>query len=161
MEYRPSWRWRPIIAQGKTGRGTPMGQTGSPRCGGQEQSGWLRTRRGFSQFKFVVAIGVLGIGLIVLAGSATGAIREPAAVRTEVEYWAALQTVGDSLQQRDSGALTDGNRTVGDFSFNWTVDNSTTNLVKVTLAASYTGSRRLTDTVLTDTVMIYVVKAAR
>jgi prepilin-type N-terminal cleavage/methylation domain-containing protein len=110
--------------------------------------GGRRVRRGFSLVEVLVALVVLSIGMIGVATMGSITTRQYSRARDDLGLWAALQTVGDSLQQQGFGAVTGGDRNSGIYSFGWSVDSSTTNLHKVTLAGWSTAPRGVADTVV-------------
>jgi Tfp pilus assembly protein PilV len=116
-------------------------------------------REGISLVEVIVALMLLGGGLVGVTSSGVAVISQMKVSRTEVELWAALQTVGDSLQQLGHGnvsdcpAAADGTpcRVIDRYGFNWTVTSPQPNLNVLTIAGS------VSDPVLrTDTMLVYL-----
>jgi prepilin-type N-terminal cleavage/methylation domain-containing protein len=105
-------------------------------------------RPGFSIVEVIVALVVLSAGIIGAMAVNSTTSRQYRAARGDLGLWAALQTVGDSLQQRGFGGVTGSTRSVGDYAFSWSVDSSVTDLHRVTLAGWSTGPSAVADTVV-------------
>jgi Tfp pilus assembly protein PilV len=106
--------------------------------------GRLLPRGGLSLVEVVVALMLLAGGMLAVTSSGTAVIGQLKTARTEVELWAALQTVGDSLQQLAYGTASSDSRVDGRYNFQWTVDNSVSDptldprLNRITIQASVT-----------------------
>jgi hypothetical protein len=119
-----------------------------PPCGREAVRGRLKARGGFSVVETIVSLVLLGVG-IAGATTAGGAVsRQLGTARGDLGLWAAQQTVGDSLQERGYGGVLAGSRTIGDYVFSWTLDESTPYLQKVIIAAHSTGNFAVADTVV-------------
>lgn len=111
---------------------------------------WL-PRRGISLVEVIVALVLLGAGLLGVTSVGAAVIAQLKSARTEVELWAALQTIGDSLQQRGWGNVADSSRVMGRYSFRWTVDRTVPTLDRLTVAGSVTEP-----VIRSDTLIIYL-----
>src|SRR5687768_4885007 len=106
--------------------------------------GRMLPRRGGSLVEVVVALMLLTGGMLAVTSSGTAVISQLKTSQTEMELWAALQSVGDSLQQLGHGNAASGTRVDGRHTFTWTVDDTATdsvltaNLNRITLAGSVT-----------------------
>jgi prepilin-type N-terminal cleavage/methylation domain-containing protein len=118
------------------------------RRGGARGLGRRRARSGFSLVEVLVALVVLSIGMIGVATMGSITTRQYSRARDDLGLWAAMQTVGDSLQQQGFGAVSGNTVAVNTYNFSWSVDTSTTNLHKVTLAGWSTAPRGVADTVV-------------
>jgi prepilin-type N-terminal cleavage/methylation domain-containing protein len=112
------------------------------------------SRSGFSLVEVIVALVVLSVGIIGVMGLGAVTTRQYRAARADLGLWATLQTVGDSLQQRGHGAVTGSSRTIGEYSFSWSVDSAVANLHRVTLAGWSSASAGG----VADTVIIFLAK---
>lgn len=118
------------------------------------QSVGLMPRGGMGLVEVVVALLLLAGGMLAVTSTGTVVISQLKISQTELELWAALQTVGDSLQQLGHGNAAAGTRVDGGYTFTWTVDTSATdsllaaNLNRITLAGSVTEPALRSDTVL-------------
>jgi type II secretory pathway component PulJ len=105
-------------------------------------------RPGFSLVEVIVALLMLSVGILALMGIGTVTARQYRAARADLGLWAALQTVGDSLQQRGHGGVRDSTRTIGDYSFSWSVDSAVVNLHRVTLSGGSPLGGGVADTIV-------------
>jgi prepilin-type N-terminal cleavage/methylation domain-containing protein len=115
---------------------------------GGRGSGRPTARPGFSLVEVLVALVVLSIGMIGLASMSSITTRQYSRARDDLGLWAALQTVGDSLQQQGFGTVSGNTLAVGSYSFSWSVDTSAANLHKITLAGWSSARRGVADTVV-------------
>jgi Tfp pilus assembly protein PilV len=108
-------------------------------------------RSGISLVEVIVALVLLAAGLLAVTSAGSAVISQLKVAQSEVELWAALQSVGDSLQQLGHGNVTDGSRALDGYNFTWAVDSTLPNLDLVTIAGS------VTEPVLrADTMLIYL-----
>jgi hypothetical protein len=66
----------------------------------------LGPRAGISLLETVVALLLLSAGMLAVTSAGSAVTRQLKVSRTENELWGAMQTVGDSLQQRGFGNVT-------------------------------------------------------
>jgi hypothetical protein len=101
----------------------------------------------------VVSLVLLSAGMVGVTSGGTAVARQLRSARGDLGLWAAMQTVGDSLQQRGYGAVTGGTAAIGNLRLTWVVDPSTPNLHRVTVAGSST-----VHVGVADTVVLFLVK---
>ena len=78
-------------------------------------------RAGFSLVEVIVALIVLTIGVLGLAGTTVLVVRQTTLAEVTTERSAALQSVIERLQSEDYATMSDGSETVGRFDVKWTV----------------------------------------
>ena len=122
-------------------------------CSGPEACGRLQPRGGFSLVEVLVSVVVLAAGILGLSSVGTATVRELGTARGDLHLWAAMQTVGDSLQQTDYATVSAGSRSIDGYSLSWSVDRSTANLARVTVGGQSTGRR----VVVADTAILFLV----
>ena len=88
---------------------------------------------GFSLLEVLLAVIVLTIGLIGLAGSTTYVIRQVTVAELKTERTMAVQTAVERIRSAGHGELPSGADTVGDFVVRWASEPVTTNLSRVRL----------------------------
>jgi prepilin-type N-terminal cleavage/methylation domain-containing protein len=125
-----------------------MKKSGCPRRGGQAQRAVLKARGGFSLTETIVALMLLSVGILGATSGGGAVVKQLGVARGDLGLWAAQQTVGDSLQERGYGGVTAASRMVGNYSFSWTLDESTPYLQKLIVAGHSTGSFAVADTMV-------------
>jgi type IV pilus assembly protein PilV len=88
-------------------------------------------RGGFTLVEVLVALIILTVGVLGLAGTTALAVRQVALADATSERAAALQTVIERLRATPFANLSAGSTTVGKFSASWTVTPSSTNRTAV------------------------------
>lgn len=81
----------------------------------------LRPDRGSTMAEVVVAILILAIGILALAGTTALSMRQVALSDFAADRAIALQATVERLRALDYGALDSGSETVGAFAMTWTV----------------------------------------
>jgi Tfp pilus assembly protein PilV len=122
---------------------------------GPEPRRRVAARGGFSLVEVLVSVVVLTFGVLGLTSVGTATVRQLGTARGDLHLWAAMQTIGDSLQQSGYSTASAGSRTMDGYSLSWTVDKSTSNLARVTLAGKLPGR-----VAVADTVMLFLVNAS-
>jgi len=82
------------------------------------------SRAGFTLIEVLVALVVLTVGVLALAGATAVAVRQVVLADVTTERAAALQSVIEGLRARPYDSLTAGSDTVGTFSATWTVSST-------------------------------------
>jgi type II secretory pathway pseudopilin PulG len=82
-------------------------------------------RGGFSLVETIVAVLLLSFAILGVTSSGTGVLLQMGRARSDMQLWAGLQTVADSLRSLGMGGVSGGSRTIAGFSFTWTVDSTT------------------------------------
>lgn len=78
-------------------------------------------RAGFSLMELMVALVILAVGVLGLAGVSAYTVRKVTAAELDTERGAALQTVVEQIRAVPFDDLSDGADTVGLFQVSWTV----------------------------------------
>jgi hypothetical protein len=105
-------------------------------------------RAGFGLVEIVVALMLLSIGIIGVASTGSAVRSQMGSVRTNLQLWAGLQSVADSLQAVGFGGVAAGSRSIGAASFSWTVDASVPYLESVVVRGWSTGPFPAADTIV-------------
>jgi prepilin-type N-terminal cleavage/methylation domain-containing protein len=77
-------------------------------------------RRGFSMVEVIIAIIVLAIGVVGLAGTTAYIVRQVTLADLMTERSAAFQTIVDRLQSLPFDSVKNGSATIGVFNATWT-----------------------------------------
>lgn len=115
------------------------------------------SRPGFSVVEVLVAMCLLSLVLLSLAGGATLALSQMTKARQDLQYSADVQQVGDSLIGVGWNQVTSGSSTIRGRSVAWTVSTLSVNSQKVILVVQRRGQAN-TSTVYSDTVALYLAK---
>jgi prepilin-type N-terminal cleavage/methylation domain-containing protein len=83
-----------------------------------------RREGGFSMIEVIVAMMILTIGVLGLAGTTAYIVRQVTLGDLMTERSAAFQTIIDRLQSLPYDSVTAGSTTVGVFAISWTATNS-------------------------------------
>lgn len=84
-----------------------------------------RDRGGFTLVELIIAVVILAIGLLGLAGTTGWVIRQTAFAEATTERAMARQSVVESVRSTPFDAVSGGSRTVDQFSVTWSVTTST------------------------------------
>ena len=82
-------------------------------------------RGGFSMVELIVAVVILAIGVVGLAGTTAFVIRQVTLADVNTERSAALQSVVESVRSTPYASVGAGSRSSGSFSVSWSVIDST------------------------------------
>jgi Tfp pilus assembly protein PilW len=107
-----------------------------------------RARPGFSLVELIVGLTLLAFGLISVTAAGTIVTRQLGTARSEMDLWAGLQSVGDSLQARGFAGVSAGSQSIGGVDLSWTVDDAEPFINKVTLVGSTNGRFASADTLI-------------
>ena len=82
-------------------------------------------RGGFTLVEVIIAVVILAVGLLGLAGTTGWVVRQTAFADATTERSAARQSVVESIRATPLDQVADGSRTVDQFTITWTVTAST------------------------------------
>ena len=115
------------------------------------------SREGFSLIEVLVAVTLLGVVMLSLAGGATLALSQMTKGRQDMEYSADVQQVADSLIAIGWNNVTSGSSTVRGRAVNWNVSTLSANAQKVTIVVDRRGTAN-TSIVYSDTVSLHLAR---
>lgn len=121
-------------------------------------------RSGFTLLEVMVAVVVLTVGLMGLAGATTYVLRQVNVSELKTERSLAKQTALERIRAAGHGQLLEGVDTVGDYIVKWSSEQPTPNLQRVRLVSVGPGLARTGDGVammsntVADTTTFAVVK---
>lgn len=113
--------------------------------------------RGFSLVEVMIAMTLMGLAIMSLAGAATLALSQMGKARQDLEYSADVQQVADSLVGVGWNHVSSGFSTIRGRPVSWTVTTKNPNTQKVDIVVQRRGQASQT-TVYQDTVTLYVAK---
>jgi prepilin-type N-terminal cleavage/methylation domain-containing protein len=112
---------------------------------------------GFSLIEVLVAITLLGVVMLSLAGGASLALSQMGKAKQDLQYSADVQQVADSLIGVGWNNVNSGSGSVRGRAVSWNVATLSANSQKVLIVAQRRGQANTT-TVYSDTVAIYLAK---
>ncbi len=112
-------------------------------------------RAGFSLIEVLVAVTLLAVVMLGLAGAASLGLAQMSKATQDLQYSADVGQVGDSLIGVGWNRVTSGSTSIRSRSASWTVSTLSANSQKVTLVVQRRGFAN-TSTVYSDTVMLYL-----
>ena len=116
-----------------------------------------KPNRGFSLVEVMVALSLLGVVMMSLAGAATLGLSQMTKARQDLQYSADVQQVADSLVAVGWNNVTTGSSNIRGRAISWAVATLSPNSQKVTVVVERRGQAN-TSTVYSDTVMLYLAK---
>jgi prepilin-type N-terminal cleavage/methylation domain-containing protein len=116
-----------------------------------------RSPQGFSLFEVMVAVIILSLGMLVLAGAGTFGLKQTTRAKKDLRYSADLEQVADSLINLGFGKVASGSATVRGRSLSWTVSDQGANSQLVTLVVVRTNNGE-SQLAAGDTVSLYLAK---
>jgi prepilin-type N-terminal cleavage/methylation domain-containing protein len=116
-----------------------------------------KPNRGFSLVEVMVALSLLGVVMMSLAGAATLGLSQMTKARQDLQYSADVQQVADSLVAVGWNNVTTGSSNMRGRPVSWTVATLSPNSQKLTVVVQRRGQAS-TSTVYSDTVMLYLAK---
>ena len=122
---------------------TPTPQTGS--------------REGFSLVEVLVAITLLSVATMSLAGAAALGLSQLGKARQDLQYAADVQQVTDSLVGKGWNNVSNGSSTIRGRPVSWTVSTLSPNSQRVNVLVTRRGQAQV-NLIYTDTVTIYLAK---
>jgi prepilin-type N-terminal cleavage/methylation domain-containing protein len=118
----------------------------------------LETERGFSLVEILVAVTLLAVGMMSLAGAAALGLSQMGKARQDLHYSADVQQVADSLVSVGWNKVSSGATTIRGRAVSWTVTTISPNSQKVDVVVSRRGQAQTT-VVYADTVTLYLAKS--
>jgi len=115
-------------------------------------------REGFSLVEVMIAMTLLAVSIMSLAGAAALGLAQMGKARQDLQYSADVQQVADSLVGAGWNHVFNGSSTVRGRPVSWTVTSATASSQKVDLLVQRRGQASQT-TVYEDTVRLYVSKS--
>ena len=117
----------------------------------------ISNREGFSLVEVMVAMTLLAVAMMSLAGAAALGLSQMGRARQDLQYSADVQQVADSLVSVGWNRVSDGASTIRGRSVNWTVTTMTPNSQKVNILVQRRGQANQA-TLFQDTVTVYLAK---
>jgi prepilin-type N-terminal cleavage/methylation domain-containing protein len=115
------------------------------------------SERGFSLVEVMVAITLLGVAIMSLAGAASLGLEQMGKARQDLQYTADVQQVADSLVGVGWNHVSNGSSTIRGRAVSWTVTAANANSQKVDILVERRGQASQT-TVYQDTVTLFLAK---
>lgn len=115
-------------------------------------------RRGFSLVEILVAVTLLGLAMMSLAGAASLGLSQMGKARQDLHYSADLQQVADSLVGLGWNKVASGSSTIRGRPVSWTVTTVNPNSQKVDVVVTRRGQAQ-TSVVYADTVTLFLAKS--
>lgn len=112
---------------------------------------------GFSLVEILVAVTLLGVVMMSLAGAAALGLSQMGKARQDLQYSADVQQIADSLVTRGWNKVTSGSSTIRGRAVAWTVTTMNANSEKVDLVVTRRGQADPTR-IFSDTVTLYLAK---
>lgn len=113
--------------------------------------------RGFSLVEVMVALSLLGVVMMSLAGTAVLGLSQMTKARQDLQYSADVQQVADSLVGIGWNNVTTGSSNIRGRPVSWTVATLSPNSQQLTIVVQRRGQAN-TSAVYADTVMLYLAK---
>lgn len=114
-------------------------------------------REGFSLVEVLVAITLLSVAMMSLAGAAALGLSQLGKARQDLQYAADVQQVTDSLVGKGWNNVSNGSATIRGRPVSWTVSTLSPNSQRVNVLVTRRGQAQETLT-YTDTVTVYLAK---
>jgi prepilin-type N-terminal cleavage/methylation domain-containing protein len=114
--------------------------------------------RGFSLVEILVAVTLLGVAMMSLAGAATLGLSQMGKARQDLHYSADVQQIADSLVGRGWNKVTSSSSTIRGRPVSWTVTTISPNSEKVDVVVTRRGQADAA-AVYSDTVTLYLAKS--
>jgi prepilin-type N-terminal cleavage/methylation domain-containing protein len=114
-------------------------------------------RRGFSLVEVMIAMTLMGLAMMSLAGAAALALSQMVKSRQDLQYSADVQQVADSLVGRGWNHVSSGSATIRGRPVSWTVSVANANAQKLDIVVQRRGQADKTK-VYQDTVTVFVAK---
>ena len=115
----------------------------------------LSSKEGFSLIEVLVALSLLGVVLLSLAGGATAALSQMTKARQDLQYSADVQQIADSLVAVGWKNVLPGSEVLRGRTISWDSQQVNANSDKVTIVVSRRGLSKKT-VVYPDTVELYL-----
>ena len=112
---------------------------------------------GFSLVEILVAVTLLGVVMMSLAGAAALGLSQMGKARQDLQYSADVQQIADSLVSRGWNKVTSGSSTIRGRAVAWTVTTMNANSEKIDLVVTRRGQADPAR-IFSDTVTLYLAK---
>jgi prepilin-type N-terminal cleavage/methylation domain-containing protein len=114
--------------------------------------------RGFSLVEILVAVTLLAVAMMSLAGAAALGLSQMGKARQDLQYSADVQQIADSLVAVGWNKVVTGSSTIRGRAVNWTVTTISANSQKVDVVVARRGQAQAT-LVYSDTVTLFLAKS--
>ena len=114
--------------------------------------------RGFSLVEILVAVTLLAVAMMSLAGAAALALSQMGKARQDLQYSADVQQVADSLVAVGWNKVVSGSSTIRGRAVSWTVTTISPNSQKVDVLVTRRGHAQ-TNLVYSDTVTLFLARS--
>jgi prepilin-type N-terminal cleavage/methylation domain-containing protein len=114
-----------------------------------------REREGFSLVEVLIAMSLLTVVMMGLAGAATLGLSQMGKARQDLQYSADVQQISDSLVAKGWNKVTDGSATIRGRSVSWTVANLNAKSQKLNIVVQRRGQANAA-VIYSDTVTLYL-----
>lgn len=114
-------------------------------------------RRGFSLVEVMIAMTLMGLAMMSLAGAAALALSQMVKARQDLQYSADVQQVADSLVGLGWNHVSSGSATIRGRPVSWTVSAANANPQKLNIVVQRRGQADNTK-IYQDTVTLFVAK---
>jgi prepilin-type N-terminal cleavage/methylation domain-containing protein len=114
--------------------------------------------RGFSLVEILVAVTLLAVAMMSLAGAAALGLSQMGKARQDLQYSADVQQVADSLVALGWNKVVSGSSTIRGRAVSWTVTTISPNSQKVDVVVTRRGQAQAT-LVYSDTVTLFLAKS--
>jgi prepilin-type N-terminal cleavage/methylation domain-containing protein len=115
------------------------------------------SKRGFSLVEVMIAITLLGVAIMSLAGAASLGLAQMGKARQDLQYSADVQQVADSLVGEGWNHVSNGSSTIRGRAVSWTVTAANANSQKLDILVERRGQASQT-IVYQDTVTLFLAK---
>jgi prepilin-type N-terminal cleavage/methylation domain-containing protein len=115
------------------------------------------SKPGFSLVEVMIAITLLGVAIMSLAGAASLGLAQMGKARQDLQYSADVQQVADSLVGEGWNHVSNGSSTIRGRAVSWTVTAANANSQKLDILVERRGQASQT-TVYQDTVTLFLAK---
>ena len=113
---------------------------------------------GFSLVEILVAVTLLAVAMMSLAGAAALGLSQMGKARQDLQYSADVQQIADSLVARGWNKVASGSSTIRGRAVSWTVTTISPNSQKVDVLVTRRGQAQ-TNLVYSDTVTLFLAKS--
>jgi len=117
-----------------------------------------KVKKGFSLVEIMVAITLLGVAIMSLAGAAALGLNQMGKARQDLQYSADVQQVADSLAGSGWNHVTGGSATVRGRPVSWNVSTLTPTSQRVDIIVQRRGQANVA-AIYQDTVTLYLAKS--
>jgi len=117
-----------------------------------------KNRGGFSLVEILVAVTLLAVAMMSLAGAAALGLSQMGKARQDLQYSADVQQIADSLVAVGWNKVASGSSTIRGRAVNWTVTTISPNSQKVDVVVARRGQAQAT-LVYSDTVTLFLAKS--